>query len=270
LQALAQPSDLWQRFPSQSILTTAARVNAPALLDVLNGFLSDDTRQKVNDGLQKKFGTVLGMDFVKDVLPCLGPDIGLCVAPNPDGKPIPDVLVALRIQSGPKDTPVDQAVVRAVETYASLGIVSFNAHQKDTKDYLQLLSQQQNGVEVKYLTQRHFPDGFQPAFALKGGYLVLASSPQAIKRFGPNAPKVKGNPLLHLSFPQLAQLLKSQPKWLLDRFSDKDGPAAPAATGWLEEVVEVLGLLDNLHIEQHIGSGQITWTARLQTATSGK
>ena len=55
------------------------------------------------------------------------------------------------------------------------------------KDYLQRGEEKLNDkVEIKYLANdKAYPPGLQPAFALKGGYLVLASSPEAIRRFTP-------------------------------------------------------------------------------------
>ena len=57
--------------------------------------------------------------------------------------------------------------------------------------------------EIKYLAgDKAFPSGLQPAFSLHGGLLILASSPEAIRRFvpGPNAPPGETQTLLRVSF----------------------------------------------------------------------
>lgn len=266
LQTAAMPSDLWQQFPTKSILTTAARVDFGALAQMLEEFTPETARPKIREHLQMKFGPLLGMDFATDVLPRLGPDVGFCLAANPGGNPIPDMLFALRLQPGPKDTPLDQALFKILQ----LAPVGFNSFQKDPKDYMKLLGEQQGSIEVKYLSQPHFPPGFQPAFALKNGFLVMASSPQVIQRFGPNAAKPKDTPLLHLSFPELTHLLKTQRQWFLNKVADKNHLPEQAAGKWLDNMLEVFNLLDHLHVRQELTQGQATWTIRLQTNAAQK
>jgi hypothetical protein len=248
----------------------AGRLDGAAALQMIEEFLPQDARDKLHVSLKKKFGPALSMDFVTKVLPNLGPDLGLCVAPSSTGKAIPDVLVALKIQPGSPENPVDQAVMKALHFFAVAAVIDFNGKQDDFDSHIKIKSQSQDTVEVKYLTHPSFPDGFQPALALKEGYLVLASSPAALQRFGQSPAVVKGTPLFHLSFPELTQFLNTNRKWLLENALDKTPFPPQAAGNWLDNVLEVLNLLDNLHLQQDLAPGQVTWSLRLQMKPAAK
>jgi hypothetical protein len=264
LATAAVQSDLWRHFPTKAIFAAAGRVDTEALLQMLEEFLPASGRAKFRQNLQEQFGAALDMDFTKDALPYFGPDLGLCIAPNSSGKPVPDLLFALRVQSGNPQAPVDQAVLKALNTLAGVGKFTFNLRQKDVKDYMQLSSQQQDGVEVKYFAQREFPDGFQPAYALKNGYLVLASSPQAIQRFGPHGVKTEGNPLLRVSFVELGKFIAAQRERIVETFTDKGQLPRASTVKWLDDMLEVLKLCDSVQIRQELQPGQATWHVRLQ------
>src|SRR5262249_54872463 len=151
----------------------------------------------------------------KDTLPRLGPDWGFCITPSPEKTALPQFTAALRIREGPNKAATEQALLKALDTAAALAVWS-NA------DNLRLKEEMQGAVKVKYLLPgKGAPPALQPAYALKGGYLVLASSPAAMRQFAasgtkveaPPDPKKTGSveaPLVRISLRQLSKFLKDR------------------------------------------------------------
>src|SRR5207253_2453506 len=122
------------------------------------------------------------IDPIKDVLPNLGPDWGLCVLPSRDAQHLPQAMFALAVRSGSKEQPIDQALFKGAQFFAGLAILEFNKNNPNA--LIRLQTAMQGKVEVKYLTSdKFFPAGLQPACALKDGFLIFATSPDAIADF---------------------------------------------------------------------------------------
>ncbi|HEX5272675.1 MAG TPA: hypothetical protein VFW33_19395, partial [Gemmataceae bacterium] len=100
LSEAARPSDLWDRFPADALLATAGRLDLAALLEMLGDFQTTEARAATAEALDRTFGAPMGKDFVREVLPALGPDLGFCLlAPAPTDKgPLPHALFAIRVR----------------------------------------------------------------------------------------------------------------------------------------------------------------------------
>jgi hypothetical protein len=269
----ARRSELWARFPDDALLAAAGRIDAAALVEVLSDFLPKEERQVLLNALGRNLGAALGKDFCKDVLPNLGPDVGLCVtAPPADDKAwFPHTVLALRVRPGSKETPVDQALVRAVDFYALSLVFGYN-RRHEPPDQLALKSVFQDKVEVKYLVNdRLFPPGLQPGYALQAGYLVLGSSPEAIRRFGtapaaPVTPAKDDVPLLRLSLKDLRRFVKERREPLADFVAAKNQLSREEVGKALDKLLIGLDLLDRLELTQRsTGAGQLTLTLRIHT-----
>lgn len=259
LQSALQTSQLWQKFPADAVVKAAVRLEGESLLHMLEDFMTPAARAKLHEGLgHKKLSAALGLDFVKDVLPNLGPDVGLCLSPPGPGKAVPEMLLALRVQPGTGKRKVDEQIISSIEFLAKLKILDFNFNQAKADQQMTLESTKQGAVEVKYLAQAQFPAGFQPACALKDGHLVLATAPEAIQRFGAAPANVAGAPLLHVSFAPIAKLLRAH-KPLLITGAPGQKPAEPGAERMFDGVLEVLSLVDSLTLDQQSVPGQCTW-----------
>jgi hypothetical protein len=265
VESETQPSELWARFPRDAGLTAVGRVDFAALEKALAEVMTPEARQALHQALKQNLGAALGLDVFKDVLPRLGPDVGLCVTPAADPAHFPHVLFALRMRPGPKEAPVDQAVYRAVQFFAGLAVFE---HNRTHKNYLRLRTLRQGQVEVKCLSgEGALMPGLEPAFALKEGFLVLASSPAAIEHFaaGPvSAASGKETPILRISFPVVCSYLKARRQALVSFFAEKDQRSPEVIGTWLDSVVEVLSLADQLELTQQSHPGQATWTLRLR------
>jgi hypothetical protein len=159
---------------------------------------------------------------------------------------------------------------RGVDFLAGLSMFDYNRRHKS--DPILLRVRRQDKVEIKYLTNaKAFPPGVQPAWALKDGYLLLATTPEAILRFQSGAAKIDQAPaaeapLLRISSKDLAKVFRDH----RDFFAGKIGAAnqiqdADAAKG-LDEVVSVLNLFDRIELTRSSGAGQTSLVLRLSPA----
>lgn len=269
----AKPSELWRRFPQKSVMTLATRTDVPALLETLGSFLTPEARQELEDMLERALGVAVREQLVKQVLPYLGPDCGLCVLSPPAKKSFPHILVALRVQAGTGKVPVDQALMKTLHFFIGLAVVDQNLRYKDQPTQIKTMTQ--DNVEVRYLVNdKKFPAGFQPSFALKDGYLLLASSPDAIRRFiaGPVEPLPAGKEtlLLRVSLAELSTLLKDRRESIVGFLAEKKQLPPEAAGQLLDSFLGGLDLFDNLELSQRTESDRVIWIARLRTAASKK
>jgi hypothetical protein len=265
VETASRPSELWGLFPPGAVVTAAERLDFAALAQILADFQTPGTRESMRQGLQRSVGAAAGLDRFDDVLAHLGPDWGYCILANPDRAAFPHVLVALRIQPGPPEAPVDQAVLQALQSLAGVAVLAHNSSQKTP---IRLKNLKQRKVEVKYLSgEGAWPAGLEPAFALKEGYLVLASTPAALERFAaaPAAVPPGGEvPLLRISFKELVRLLQERRPAVTGFLAEKNQVPPETAARWVDNLLSVLSLADQLELTQRGQAGQVTWTFRLR------
>src|SRR5262249_12409543 len=158
-------------------------------------------KEVFQSGLEHSVGAILGRSAVKDVLPAIGPDWGLYVtAPPASGKEwAPRWTFAVRLARGDESDPLDEAILQVVQTWAHVGILSHNNHH--TSRPLSLRTRLIDGIRVRHLSGGIFPPGTEPAFGLKAGHLVVASTPVDVARFRAPATAAAGKsvPVLQVS-----------------------------------------------------------------------
>ncbi len=272
LATAARPSELWSRFPDQALLILAGRIDLAALVELLSEFMTEEARKGFRAAVDRHVEAVLGKDVVRRLLTSLGPDWGFCIAAPPAAARawFPHLLGVLRIRSGDAAGSAPLTVLGALNACAMLVVLS---HNREHADPLSLQTIRQDQVEVKYLVNDNlFPPGFQPAFAFKEGFLVLASSPEAIRRFGaPNLPDTSGSsaeevPLVRLSLRALYTFLKERREPVILYTAKAHGINPEEAGRRLDHLLGVLQLFDRLEVTQRAASGQATLTLRVQTA----
>jgi hypothetical protein len=268
-----RPSKLWNRFPSNALFAFAGQIDATALAQFLGEFIPAKTRKSFLADLNRSLDAGFGLQ-IKDILPQIGPDIGLCVTSPRDKETLfPYLTMALRVHPGPKKPHVDQALFNGLNSLALLAVLSYNSSTKT--DSLRLKSVMQEQIEVKYLeNDKLFPAGFKPAFALKEGYLLLTTSPEAVREFkktnGVSASSSAGALLLRISLKEWKQFLGNRRKALIDYASARDKIAREKASQQMDAFLWALGLFDHLELHQRTGSGQVTWTLTMHPAVASK
>jgi hypothetical protein len=258
----ARPSDLWERFPDDALLAVAGRIDVAALLALLADFQTPEARAALAEALERGLGGPSGKDYVRELLPAVGPDVGLCLLAPPASEkgPLPQALLAIRVRP---DNDADQALLATVDFYARLAVLASRAPGKG----LSLKSERQDRTEVKYLVgEGVFPRGVRPAYALKDGYLVFASSPEAVRRFAAGgAGKPSGqNALVRVSARALHRYLTERLDALAPVVAEQNKLPREEAARRLEAVRNVAGLLEHIEIAQSSEDGRLTLTLRLR------
>lgn len=261
-----QASELWERFPDKAMLRIAGKIDVLALMEVARELTPASAREAVGGVLRKSLAAALGLDFVKDVLPRLGPDWGLCIAAADDPNSFPHVIVALAVQPGPQPVSAGAALFKAAQFFTQWAAFQHNLVHADA---FHVKTVQQDKNDVLYVDSKLFPAGLQPALTLKDGYLLMASSPQALTRFqkGRPAPVAKEDlPLLHLSLSELSRWLDGRKDKVSAFLQSKNQFPAAKASAWLDGLLAGLSLFDELSLSQRSDAGQVAWMLRLRAA----
>lgn len=266
LAEAGKPSELWKTFPDDALLAVAGRIDAPALLDAIAEFLPDDTRKSFRDALAK--GNVPFGKVVKDVVPNLGPDAGLCItAPKAGDKAwLPRVIWALRVRPGNGEVPAEQTLLDTVNFFGNLAVLDYNNKHSDR---LVLKTANQDKIEVKYFANdKRFPPGFQPAYAVKDGYLLLADSPDTIRAFKTpsGTAATEEVPLLRASLVTLRGYLKERRETLVDYLAEKNQIMRDEAARRLASLQMGLQFFDRVELTQRATAEQFTLTLRVKTS----
>jgi hypothetical protein len=267
LAGVGKPSDLWRQFPDNALFACACRFDVSAFEEMLGEFLTPISRKKLHEGLDRFVGAALDKEVVKEVLPCLGPDFGLCLTAPESGSDnwLPHAVAAMRVRSGDKRPAIDQALFTAATGLAQAAVVD---HNRKNDQRMILKTEFQDKVEVKYLTgAAGLPAGLQPAFALKDGYLVLASSPEALRRFAPtsNLPTDEV-PFVRVSFADLRKYLASHRAALVAALAKHNKAKPEDVESHLDGLLPALELFDRLEISQRGTAGKTAITVRVRTA----
>jgi hypothetical protein len=266
LAEAAKPSELWKAFPDDALLAVAGRIDAPALIETIVEFLPEESRKSFRDALAK--GNVPFGRVVKDVLPNLGPDAGLCItAPKADDKTwLPRAVWALRVRPGDGDVPAEQTLLDTLNFFANLAVLDYNNKHPDR---LTLKSATQDKVEIKYfVNEKRFPPGFQPAYAVKDGYLLLADAPETIRSFkmAGNAAPADEVPLLRASLVTLRGYLKERQEALVGYLAEKNQIPREEAARRLVSLEMGLQFFDRLELTQRSTGELFTLTLRIKTS----
>jgi hypothetical protein len=260
-----KPSELWSRFPSDALLTIAGKIDVPALAEFLGDFMPPDDRKKIRDAAERFIAAPSGgLDLSKDFLPNLGPDWGICVvAPGEKDKAAtPQVLAALRAKPGEQKKQVDHAVFDVLDRLAALAVIF-------SPDPVKVETELHNKVEIKFLRgDKGAAVGVEPAFALKDGYLLLGTSPAAIKKFGTGvaiADSTAECPLVRISFRALRGYLKTRMDDIVTTLATKKDASPEETRRRLEGMIAFCNLFEHLELTRRAGPGVVALTLRLKT-----
>lgn len=268
LTEAARPSELWRAFPPEALLAIGCRLDLPALVEMVSEFQPPAARKAFQDVLNLNLGALLGgKDFLREILPCIGPDWGLCVVAPPAQGPdwFPHVLFGLRVTPG----EVEQLLLSALHVSAGFAVAGYNRSHPDQPLILKRLVQDKR--EVRYLfSERGLPPGLQPAFALAQGYLLLASSPQALQRLGSvaSAPALPAGPvpLLRMSLKDLRTYLLQRKEPIAQNMAEKNHLSPTEASERLDKTVGVLQLVDLLELRLQPSTDKVVFTLAVQAA----
>ena len=242
-------SRLWSAIPDDALLAVAGRQKVSELVEWLGGFLPEDGRRAVRGAVGQTLGPVIGRERLPLVLDALGPDWGLWVEPpRADAGVLPVPVFALEVQSaGPRGAEAAKALAGAVDYAFQTARVMHNAAHPDQLD----LNEEKDGdAAIKSLAgDKVFPPGVRPAFALKEGFLLLASDPAAIRRF--RRPAAEGSTdvlLARSSLTSVRAYLEAKATSLTKFLADRSATPPAEVARQLREVAEALELFDRIDV----------------------
>lgn len=261
-----RPSELWKAFPEDALLAAAGRIDGLAVAEMIGDFLPEDSRKALRDAIQQGNLPAPFGKLAKEVLPNLGPDAGFYVtAPKADDKNwFPQVVWAVRVRPGAADTPADQTLLDILNFLANLAVLDHNAKNPDR---LTLKSTTQDKLEIKYfVNDKRFPPGFQPAYTVKDGFLLLTSTPELIRSFklGSAQAVSEETPLLRTSLVALRNYLKERRDPLIEHLADKHQISKEEAMRRLESLRMGIQFVDRVDLVQRTEPNQVTFTIRIK------
>jgi hypothetical protein len=263
----AKPSEAWALLPADSIVAVAARGDFEVLMETLEQLLPGVGEEGLMDMLQSALGLPLSKELLKELALHVGPDWGFSVAAPAAKDDFPHVLLAFRLRSEPDGADL----VESIRLLTKVAIKDYNSKNKDQIDFT---TENQNGIEVNNLRNGvKFPKGFRPAFAKKDGYLVVASSPEALHRFGkPSAPRPQGmhTPIMKIGFKQLAALIKDRRESVTAVLGKKRQMTPQAAAKHFEHLTWSLEQFDTAEMVQRTEGNRLAWIFRMRTAEPAK
>ncbi|MCS6851948.1 MAG: hypothetical protein NZ700_12360 [Gemmataceae bacterium] len=266
----SQPSPLWQVFPEDALLAAAVQIDWLAAVQTLGEFLPESVRGTIQGTAKRIAGPALGRDIAKEVLPYLGPECGVCIVapPRTDRDWFPQMVSALRVRDDGPGAPLSSTLLAGLHSLAVLAVLDYNS-KHPTQAVLR--SSLQGKVEVRSLVHPSLPSGWQLSFAFKEGYLLLASSPDAIQRF--SAPKnstpssaADEVPLLRISVTALRAYLRERQGALVPFLATQRQISRDEAQQQLERWYAALQWVDRIEITQQASSNQVTFRLRLHTS----
>ncbi len=267
VNAETRQAEVWSRFPEPAIFTVAGRLDPAGWDEFLSTCMEPKTRAELARRVNRR-AEAIGDDFVHRILPCLGPDWGCCVAAPPAGSDawFPHALAALRIRTTAQEPAIDQTIVNGLYLLTGIFVLAYNS---DHGSALSLHRETRDGCTLTYLSNsREFPKGLRPAFALKDGYLVLGSSPEAIARFraGPLAAAAEGPeiPLARLSLENLRLFITERMPDVARHISRKDNVPEDEARRHLSALCETARLFKTVEFVQQSQPNQISLVLRVR------
>lgn len=261
------PSAALAGFPADAMLVAGSRLSFDELVRTGREFLSPVARTDLKVGLDRSLGAVLGRDAPAALLAAAGPDWGLCVAPPDESALVPTLTFALKLQNE-GDPPAPRRALEGLDFAARLFALAYNGQYKGQ---LELRSETQGNTAVRIIDgDPGLPPGLRPAYAWKRGYLVIASSPQAVRRFEPPEGGSVAQPsevvLARLAVQNVAAYLRSRSGAWAAYLAKGDKGEEPAFGGRIDGLLAALDLFDTVELTQRVESHRATLTLRVKPA----
>jgi hypothetical protein len=243
---MGKPSALWSAIPDDCLLALSARIDSTLVVETISGFIEGERKKEVRKWLQDTLQPFLPDNGSLDsLLKGLGPDWGFWVLPPASGDRtwVPQAILAVSIPNTSEGVVAEATSRNAVQFLLTAAQLS--------KEDFKVESIKIDKTTIKCLSHATlFPPGFRPSFAVKDGYLLLASCPEAIGRFEKPKAAFKSDttPLLRVSAKAWRNYLSEHKSGISGFFEKTSGAPAREVTGVLEQITANLEPFDRLDI----------------------
>jgi hypothetical protein len=171
--------------PGNALFGISGQVRATELMEsILSLAPIEEGKPGVNEWITEVLGPIVGRDKLPLVLDALGPNWAVWAEqPTKEGV-LPVFVGAVEISGlGADRLKAEKAMLQAIEFGFNQARVIYNSRHKDQIE-LKVEKDPRSGATITILAnEKGFPPGFTPAFAVVRGYLIVATSPEAIKQF---------------------------------------------------------------------------------------
>lgn len=243
--------EVWAAIPENALFAVAGRFKVSELIDTIGSLVPGDGPNPLKAAVEQFLGPVFGKAKLPQVLDALGPNWAVWAEPPPEnGGFLPVAVVAVQIDTaGPKGKETARAIVHAVGFGFDAARVAYNAGHADQIESVE--TEDGGAVITSLANDKVFPPGFRPSFAYKGGYLVVATSPDAIKRFRepkPGPGKSEESPLLRFSGAGTRAYLQKHREPLAKFLSATGHGDEKQLLKQIDQAATVLELLDRVEV----------------------
>jgi hypothetical protein len=271
LRELAFPrgggSALWTSVPDDVILAVGGRLDVPRLLAGFETLLPADGKAGLKKVVEEGLAPVVGRDKLPAVLAGLGPDWAVWITPpGPDSDAfLPEWTAALKLSnSGKGGVDVGRTVLQAVDFAAQMARFAYN---RDHTDQIELTEQTRESETVKVLSNaKKFPAGYRPSYGLRAGHLVVASSPEGVRRFkAPTEANARADaPLLRFSPRHLRGYLEAHRTALVEAAARWSGKPAAEIERDLIGLTAVLEAFDRVELRHAAREGTVRLSLHIE------
>ncbi len=265
----SKASALWSVIPKDALFAVAGRLDLPQVLGLGKAFLSEGGLKGLSDLLDNKIAPAVGKDALPDLLKGIGPDWGVWLtAPTEKDKgTLPELTIALRVRSADSK---DNAFGDALRMGLDFAFQTFRVEYNRTHDDQFALKQikDEAGPIAHLENAKLLPAGVRPAYAQRGDFFLLASSPEAIRRFDAkkDAPKEDAGLFLRIDWATLSRYLTAHGEDVAKALGSLSGKSAADVLKEFRELGQVIELLSDLDVHQTGTVESTKWSLKLKPA----
>lgn len=262
---IAKPSALWSVIPDDCLLALGARLDSALLVEMISGFIEDERKKEARKWLEDTLQPFLPDNGSLDsMLKGLGPDWGFWVVPpaSADKTWVPQAILAVSVPTTLEGAVAEATARNAIQFLLTAAQLS--------KDDFKVETIKIGKATIKCLSHPTlFPPGFRPSFAVKDGYVLIASCPEIIARF--EKPKaIDGataeTPLLRVSAKAWREYLSKHQSGISGFFAATTGTPAQDIIAVLDQITANLEPFDRLEIGIRAEKERATLVLRVKTA----
>jgi|GEM_PF-1046727 len=264
-------SRLSAAIPGDCLASLVGTIDLQGWYQALVSFLPSTDRDSLKQFLEGNLAPVIGRQWLPSLVQGIGPGWAVWVSPPPraSDSSLPVAVVAVEISS--PDPKISVAIGQALEAAFHVLRICYNRTHHDQID----LHDHGAGIaRIRFFrNDAVFPSGFQPAFAIKGNVVLMASHPDAIGKFQP--PPTGTDETGSLPPPVTTLTLQVSAKPLMTVLEQQQELFAKVIAGWtsseeaavrrkLAEFRELLKLLKQLHWTTESDRRRIRWRLQIE------
>jgi len=271
LRGRAAAHTAWDVLPASTVAALTVRTDVAGLEAFLRRHLLEPEAARHLDGVKQTLSVAFGgLDFDKDVLPKLGPEIVVAVtrqatpAPPAGAKATRGVAATFLIQADPEGD-VAARFLSAMGTFALAAVTGNNRNPEKPKLVLEVERVGETSITYIDFAEDHPLKGtLSPCCAKVGSFVAVSTSRKAMRELIETAGRLKSladtptfkhhlalvggkaDAALYVDARQLAAVLRDNREGLVHK--RKAGKTEVQARAELSALIELLGLVDALSI----------------------